>query len=282
MSGNQAEPFRLASCFPPVTAKLVRRIQALEFVDMRELLPDNMALAERLEALPARLGNSAPRIIAEQREVPSLLTWVSCFATYVAVVAQAHPHRVTDMLAYMRLLIREAHKHGGQGWLTYDAVFRRNRHGMSEPWSHLDPSLHSAYILGQGTSPRIPCKHCNEADHIAEGCALAPTVAPTKPSRERETVFQFPRPPYKRPAQASPTTDRPKPICISWNKGKCAYPGACSFLHICPFCDTREHRAVDCPHAPPDSPYRQAQPTRRRLGQNLSAGLSTSPGTDRH
>ena len=40
-------PFRLASSLPPVPAKLVRRIQALEFVEMRELLPDNMALAER-------------------------------------------------------------------------------------------------------------------------------------------------------------------------------------------------------------------------------------------
>ena len=69
----------------------------------------------------------------KQREVSSLLTWVSCFATYVMVVAEAHPHRVMDMFAYMHLLIREAYKHGEQGWLTYDAVFRRNRHGMSEP-----------------------------------------------------------------------------------------------------------------------------------------------------
>ncbi len=51
----------------PIPAKLVRRIQALEFVEMRELLPDNMPFAERLEALPVRLGQPAKR--AEQREI---------------------------------------------------------------------------------------------------------------------------------------------------------------------------------------------------------------------
>jgi hypothetical protein len=49
-------PFKVASSVIPITGKLVQRIQALEFVDMRELLPDNIALAERLAALP-RLEN---------------------------------------------------------------------------------------------------------------------------------------------------------------------------------------------------------------------------------
>ncbi len=47
--------------------------------------PDNMALAERLEALPTRLGQ--PHRQAEQREIGSLITWIASFATYVAVVS---------------------------------------------------------------------------------------------------------------------------------------------------------------------------------------------------
>ncbi len=96
---------------------LVRRIQAMEFVEMKELLPDNLALAERLEALPVRLGQPAKP--AEQREIGSLITWVSSFTTYVAIMAEAQPGQVRDMLAYMRLILREAYKHGGHGWLTY-------------------------------------------------------------------------------------------------------------------------------------------------------------------
>ena len=79
--------------------------------------PDNIALAERLAKLPANVAQGKP---PEQREVGSLMIWVSSFATYVAIMAQVHPDRVTDMLAYMRLIIRETSKFGGNGWLTYD------------------------------------------------------------------------------------------------------------------------------------------------------------------
>ena len=53
---------------------------------------------------------------------------------YVAIVAEVHLYRVNGTLAYMRLLVREASKHGGHGWLTYDQVFHQNRAGTSQPW----------------------------------------------------------------------------------------------------------------------------------------------------
>ena len=46
------------------------------------------------------------------------MMWVSSFATYVAIVAGAHPERVADMLTYMHLVVRVANKFGGAGWLT--------------------------------------------------------------------------------------------------------------------------------------------------------------------
>ena len=106
---------------------------------MRDLLPDNIALAERLEALPShRTTGKTP----ETREVGALPTWVSAFSTYVAIVAAAHPGRVRDMLAYLRLLVREAQKYGGAGWIIYDQVFRHNGAGPNARWDQLDPSLH--------------------------------------------------------------------------------------------------------------------------------------------
>ena len=73
---SQATALKVANSIAPIPAKLVKKIQALEFVDMRELLPDNIALTERLEALPSGLA---------------LVTWVSSFATYIAIIAEAHP-----------------------------------------------------------------------------------------------------------------------------------------------------------------------------------------------
>ena len=202
-------PFKLASSFPPIPAKLVRRVQALEFVEMRELLPDNIALAERMESLPSRAQAAKD---AETREITAFPTWVAAFTTYIAIVAEAHPSRVKDMCAYMRLLTREALKYGGRGWATYDAVFRRNRAGTDTPWDQLDPSLHIAYIISQADTPLAPCTSCNEVDHRMEDCALA-SVQP-KLKAPSPSVRDWSRPYPRRPAQ------RPIPrICISWNKG---------------------------------------------------------------
>ena len=51
-SKTAALPFILSKVLPPVPSKIVGRIQSLQFVEMRELLPDNIALAERLATLP--------------------------------------------------------------------------------------------------------------------------------------------------------------------------------------------------------------------------------------
>ena len=130
------------------------------------------------------------------------------------------------MLAYMRLIIREAHRHGGNGWLTYDTVFRRNQQGDSKPWNVLDPSLHTAYIAGQGTPPLAPCKHCNETDHTPEECALAPLLPATKPP-QREREWRLPAAPRlgKRPFPGPPTAPPSRRICLSWNRGACILLG---------------------------------------------------------
>lgn len=153
------------SSIAPIPAKLTKKIRALEFVEMRELLPDNIAMAERLAALPSSVTHAKPPSEREIGGDKALITWVASFCTYVAIVAEAHPERVVDMLAYMRLLIREAGKFGGTGWLTYDSVFRRNNEGKHARWNYLDASLHQVYIATPGEKPLAPCRYCQEIDH---------------------------------------------------------------------------------------------------------------------
>ena len=71
-------------------------------------------------------------------------------------MAQAHPNRVKDMLAYMNFIIREATNFGGLGWRTYDTVFQRNQDGSPSPWNVTDPSLHISYTAGHETPPLPP------------------------------------------------------------------------------------------------------------------------------
>ena len=102
----------------------MKKIQSGECVDLSELLPDNMELFRRMSREPAsdRTGVSGNILT---REVKSLLTWVPCFVTYVAIVGSAHPNRMQDMLAHIRLIIREALRNGGDRWRSYGAVFRK-------------------------------------------------------------------------------------------------------------------------------------------------------------
>ena len=136
------------------------------------------------------------------------------------------------MLAYMRLLTREAQKYGGTGWLTYDQVFRRNRTGVSASWDVLDPSLHIAYISARGdTAPVTPCSICSEVDHQAQDCALASLAPPTKRPAPATLPNDLNRSRQgKRPIRPSPQ----RRICLSWNRGKCLYEGGMQLLtHLC-------------------------------------------------
>ena len=54
ITSSGAAPFSLDPCFPPIPAKIVRKIQVMEFVKLQELHPDNISLKERMDLLPNR------------------------------------------------------------------------------------------------------------------------------------------------------------------------------------------------------------------------------------
>lgn len=222
---------------------------------MRDLLPDNVAAAEQ-HSSSGRSLHEPPR----QREITSIMSWVSAFATYTAMVAEEHPHRVKDMLAYLRLIVREA-KRGNKGWISYDRIFRQNAAtNPATQWSSLDPSLHSSFCLGNEPPPTV-CTFCNELDHRSDDCALAkPSTISTTDRAEKDKLssrpsfHQFPRVgcgPSKR-------TNLTK-ICLSWNSGQCMLPGTCEYLHECHTCHEPDHRARDCPLTSADSIFKRAK-----------------------
>ena len=90
-SQNPTAQFSLSSSFPPLPAKLVSKIRSLQYIDMKELLPDNIGLARSLDgselgALPMHHLATRPKL----RRIPSSFSWVSCFAVYVAVLSESH------------------------------------------------------------------------------------------------------------------------------------------------------------------------------------------------
>ena len=139
-------------------------------------------------------------------------------------------------------MIREASKFGGNGWLTYDAVFRRNQEGSTTPWN---ASIHRVYIAGQKEKVIVPCAHCHEIDHSSLECAVL-TVLPRPQRVAHDTTSLLERDRTSSAKGKRPTPyPRSRPLCYSWNAGNCKFPGKCGFAHACTFC-YGPHPALAC------------------------------------
>lgn len=244
--------FSLSPATEPFPQKLVDKVRSGQFVEMRELMTDNRSLLQQLASLntqcslPALPGVLRPSL----REVTSLPSWIYCFLAYIAMRAPDQTTR--DMLAYARLVVREAQRHGGSSWLDYDRVFRQQ--AALDPtmrWNTLQPGIQAATLTGRATGRGTFCTLCREPDHMADRCALAYLQQPVQQPGQ---TGQYPQAPAR---QRFPPRRRPdsNSICLSWNKGNCLYPGRCAFRHVCATCQ-RQHMARDCADTPANSHYR--------------------------
>ena len=105
---------------------------------MWDLLADNISLHNQLEALHGQVSPaSTPAALRSRlREVSSLSSWMYCFSAYMTV-RTTDPH-TRELLAYCRLIIREALRHGGNGWQEYNHTFcRQAAIDNSLPWNTL-------------------------------------------------------------------------------------------------------------------------------------------------
>ena len=248
------KPFLLSEGLPPVPAKLVGRILKGDFIDMSELLRDNLEAQRRGVFQEQSAGTLSVPAVGNRirREVPDLLSWVQCFGIYTAVLASKYPERVQKLLAYQTLIIREARRCGGKGWLSYDTYFRQQMVGewRGDEWGRLNPYLFSSTFMALGGPQRLRCSLCLEADHREEDCALAKTKIPSgiKQSARKESQQD----------SDSHLGNKKSPrssVHFTWNQGEYLFP-YCKFRHSCVRCGG-DHKIIHCrlvgAHgAPPD------------------------------
>lgn len=253
-NSSEIGAFVLGEGLPPVPAKLVAKILKGEFIDMAELLWDNIE-AER------RRGGSdttSSQLRAAQREIPDILSWFQCFGVFASVVASKHPDKVLQLLAYQTTIVREARRCGGAGWQAYDTMFRQ--HAATDPftdWSKLNSSLYAVTFLAQSNGRGRCCQYCLESDHGGQECALAPNYQPDRPQRPggwgpmaggrlgegRNDWRQEPSTGGKGKTRMARQLQLDR-VCYAWNDGDCKFP-ACRYQHVCAKCQG-EHRAPAC------------------------------------
>jgi len=101
-----------------VPAFLVGKILKGEFMDMTELLKDNMEVERGLqesEMGPSGLQEGDTRPL----KLVALLQLVCCYHT-----CSQYPEKACKLWAYQATIIGEAKKCGGHGWYLYDAAFQ--------------------------------------------------------------------------------------------------------------------------------------------------------------
>ena len=218
---SSAAGLRLSMSLRPVSSRLVQRIHTGEFIDMRDLL-------QHFEGIHGALGfqvlpmTSCPKV----RDVTTLPSWICCFMSYLAVLTTDQLTR--ERLAYAVLIVSEAMRHGSQGWLEYDRLFRQQAAlDQSLPWNVIHPGLQATTILSQRAGQGTFCSLSQESDHPTHQCATLQLQQPTL----RNSAGQ----PTSRPV--------PRCICSSWNEGNCAFPGTCTYRHICMRCFQPSHPA---------------------------------------
>ena len=117
---------------PPVPSTLTQKILRGEFVDMEELLPDNFPT-----------GETPPSKSKQKRyPVPSLLTWAECFFSYMSIIATNQPARISNLLAFMSVILYAARHFDGEEWKIYDTNFRKQAAPLNlVRWSEINPSF---------------------------------------------------------------------------------------------------------------------------------------------
>ena len=198
---------------------------------------------------------------------------VYCFVAYCAI--RTVDPLTQDMLTYAHLVVREAHRYGGNGWCEYDRIFHQLAAlNPATWWNTLDPRLVASTFLGsqsEGTVTRF-CQLCWEVDHNWEDCALrgvreTPRHSHTPPLHQEGHQLQASRRSRQNSRIRPETLER---ICVSWNKGRCVYPGTCTFRHHCATCRQSRHMARDCADTPEDSEYRRPHQQNRGPSRDAS------------
>ena len=227
-------PYILGEGLPVVPGKIVAKIQKGDFVDMADLLRDNMEAERRRLSMAGGVVASILAGKSPRREVPDLLSWVTSFSTYASILSEKYPQLTKGLWAYQTFIVREARRCGGHGWQEYDLMFRQQATATNLKWDTVNSSLYTVTFGAQSArAAPVPmdrsqarsvgvCRWCQEPDHASADCAIAQLQQSKGGGADA----------YKRQQRSTPRPAVQRP-CFSWNSGRCRFEPDCRFQHVC-------------------------------------------------
>ena len=243
---SKLKPLVYSPALPPVPAKALEKIRANAYFDLKELLPDNAALLQRLQELGhITTLTTQPNATVRLREINNPLTWIFCFLSFIA--AKTDVEETRDLIAYAQIILQLARRHGGAGWLMYDQQFRQQAAGGAlTPWREINNSLLSATVLtaqadAGAATRRLFCTQCQGDDHMSAECALGGSTSKEPLGKTTAGV-----PSRSQPRRRYASADN---ICRNFNRNACM-ADPCRYDHVCLLCSRPGHGARECGKEP--------------------------------
>ena len=117
---------------------------------------------------------------SKRQLVMSIVKWAQCFSNYIAVLVQAQPERIADLLVYQHLILEAHLEYEVDGWVAYDLCFQQIAATVSGGlWAQRDMDLWN--MVFSGCRRRPYCQYYFSSTHRSEECsgALDTAAAPT-------------------------------------------------------------------------------------------------------
>ena len=181
------QPFIVGPGFLPVPYKLVSQITSGKFIDLAELLSDNLRdnEAEPQLLLDGRLVLTATSK-RPKRSIDDIMSWSEVFSIYSLILASHYPSRWRDLTLYKLLILHTYRQFQGNALLTYDRAFRKHAAtARLTDWSGINVQLLNFHAVGysmqrsftkpSGSSSAIVCRSWNNGFCVAPSslCRLA-------------------------------------------------------------------------------------------------------------
>lgn len=93
-------------------------ILELEYVDMGELVPESWRHQDDDQ-------KCCHRRTQRKGPVTDILLWLECYSSMVAILSSKYPDKTPQLMGYQRTIVKAHRSFTGEGWVTYDACYRR-------------------------------------------------------------------------------------------------------------------------------------------------------------
>ncbi len=235
-----------------------------EFVDLAELKPAGTLDAINPDPDPQKYIILPGLEIARARRKPikDIITWVQCFAVFMAAVHKQDPPAVNELLAYMFTIIRASQEFEDPAWRNYDEAFREKATATgNRKWSAIDTLIYNRSFTGHAKKLQVHIAPSSSSHNSNPSLARSlPAISPMP-----QGPYADPPPP-KRPA-LSPSAPARSDICYLFNRGSCHYGNVCKFRHMCSACSGR-HPRIACKAGKPSGGPKDSRDSKVMRSEN--------------